>query len=84
MASVVPEFLELEDDPAAEPAEVELRALGDGQPEDFEITEGMVVAQIAADAEVIPEIADNAAAIATYRRAGADDVSPCVIFGWTF
>jgi ribosomal protein S18 acetylase RimI-like enzyme len=27
---------------------------------------------------------DNAAAIATYRRAGADDVSPCVIFGWTF
>lgn len=27
---------------------------------------------------------ENAAAIATYRRAGADDVSPCVIFGWTF
>ena len=27
---------------------------------------------------------DNAAAIATYRRAGADEVSPCVIFGWTF
>jgi len=27
---------------------------------------------------------ENAAAIATYRRAGADDVAPCVIFVWTF